>query len=344
MYGIGNVPEFADQTPITIEEARKKASLRTEQFRSKWKIKHDSHHPKYVFKEGDLVIRKIAFNDPRLIKTSPKYEGPFCLFHCTPVLAKSRLVRLLYYCLPDFVEWLGIYIGWLFNPTPDSQFKRIHEDRELDDDEKMHYLVQAMVPGSRAHRLLGAYTHTGKNYESAIGAQKGRFGDRKLLIELYLRKLIDLVVLNAHRQSANLDRLYDEISAYLQSLESLSIPSEYLEVFLFPLVESCLPTEIMQDVEQGRGDRLRALMGFVRAEIKAQQRMNISRIGVELQRTPLLDFLSGKQLKKELNLGRWRKQSREEEQFFSTKPKIHRSAHTVLCIRGAFDDSESKNL
>ncbi|UYV77680.1 K02A2.6-like [Cordylochernes scorpioides] len=79
MYGIGNVPEFADQTPITIEEARKKASLRTEQFRSKWKIKHDSHHPKYVFKEGDLVIRKIAFNDPRLIKTSPKYEGPFVI-------------------------------------------------------------------------------------------------------------------------------------------------------------------------------------------------------------------------------------------------------------------------
>ncbi|UYV63691.1 hypothetical protein LAZ67_2005321, partial [Cordylochernes scorpioides] len=34
MYGIGNVPEFADQTPITIEEARKKASLRTEQSRN----------------------------------------------------------------------------------------------------------------------------------------------------------------------------------------------------------------------------------------------------------------------------------------------------------------------
>ncbi|UYV84437.1 hypothetical protein LAZ67_X002153, partial [Cordylochernes scorpioides] len=82
MYGIGNVPEFADQTPITIEEARKKASLRTEQVRSKWKIKHDSHQPKYVFKEGDLVIRKIAFNDPRLIKTSPKYEGPFALVRC----------------------------------------------------------------------------------------------------------------------------------------------------------------------------------------------------------------------------------------------------------------------
>ncbi|UYV85025.1 hypothetical protein LAZ67_X004328 [Cordylochernes scorpioides] len=49
------------------------------QIRSRWKIKHDSHHPKYVFKEGDLVIRKIAFNDPRLIKTSPKYERPFVI-------------------------------------------------------------------------------------------------------------------------------------------------------------------------------------------------------------------------------------------------------------------------
>ncbi|UYV76801.1 hypothetical protein LAZ67_14002057 [Cordylochernes scorpioides] len=160
----------------------------------------------------------------------------------------------------------------------------------------MHYLVQAMIPGSRAHRLLGAYTHTGKNYENAIGALKGRFGDKKLLTELYLRKLINLVVLNARRQSANLDRLYDEISAYLQSLESLSIPSEYLEVFLFPLVESCLPTQILQvwqrtpeagygrddeqDVEQGKGDRLKALISFLRAEIKAQQRINFSRIGV----------------------------------------------------------------
>ncbi|UYV78566.1 hypothetical protein LAZ67_16002013 [Cordylochernes scorpioides] len=176
------------------------------------------------------------------------------------------------------------------------RFKRIHEDRELDDDEKMHYLDQAMVPGSRAPRLLGAYTHIGKKYESAIGALKGRFGDRKFLIELYLRKLINLVVLNARRQSANLDRLYDEISAYLQSLESLSIPSEYLEVFLFPLVESCLPTQILQvwqrtpeagygrddeqGVEQGKGDRLRALMGFLRAEIKAQPRIIFSRIGV----------------------------------------------------------------
>ncbi|UYV72570.1 K02A2.6-like [Cordylochernes scorpioides] len=56
MYGIGNVSEFADQTPITMEEARKKASLRTEQIRSKWKIKHDSHHPKYLFEMAHTTV------------------------------------------------------------------------------------------------------------------------------------------------------------------------------------------------------------------------------------------------------------------------------------------------
>ncbi|UYV76736.1 hypothetical protein LAZ67_14001912 [Cordylochernes scorpioides] len=147
----------------------------------------------------------------------------------------------------------------------------------------MHYLVQAMIPGSRAHRLFGAYTHTGENYENAIRALKSR-------------KLLNLVLINARRQNTILDRLYDEISADIQSLESLNIPSEYLEVFLFPLVESCLPTQILQvwqrtpeagygrdddqDVEQGKGDRLKTLMSFLQAEVKAQQRINFSRIGV----------------------------------------------------------------
>ncbi|UYV64264.1 hypothetical protein LAZ67_3000102, partial [Cordylochernes scorpioides] len=257
-------------------------------------IRAEEHDEKAVLKELESTsLYEEMYNDV-LVEINKileaKTEEKRAMSEAGSEGSRRALLRLPKMELPCFDGDLEGWISWW------SRFKRIHEDRELDDDEKMHYLVQAMVPGSRAHRLLGAYTHTGKNYESAIGALKGRFGDKKLLIELYLRKLINLVVLNARRQSANLDRLYDEISAYLQSLESLSIPSEYLEVFLFPLVESCLPTEILQvwqripeagygrddeqEVEQGKGDRLKALMGFLRAEIKAQQRINISRIGV----------------------------------------------------------------
>ncbi|UYV60482.1 hypothetical protein LAZ67_1001279 [Cordylochernes scorpioides] len=111
-------------------------------------------------------------------------------------------------------------------PNMELPFKKIHEDKDLNNDEKMHYLVQAMIPGSRAHRLFGAHTYTGENYESAIRALKNRFWDKNRTPE------------------AGYGRDDD------------------------------------QDVEQGKGDRLKALMSFLRAEVKAQQRINFSRIGV----------------------------------------------------------------
>ncbi|UYV72604.1 hypothetical protein LAZ67_10000024, partial [Cordylochernes scorpioides] len=100
--------------------------------------------------------------------------------------SRRALLRLPKMELPCFDGDLEGWISWW------SRFKRIHEDKDLDDDEKMHYLVQAMIPGSRAHRLLGAYTHTGKNYENAIGALKGSqysFIKESLAEELGLEKL-----------------------------------------------------------------------------------------------------------------------------------------------------------
>ncbi|UYV64482.1 hypothetical protein LAZ67_3000918, partial [Cordylochernes scorpioides] len=55
MYGIGNVPEFADQTPITIEEARKKASLRTEQSRSEVASADEEAARKYPEKLAKII-------------------------------------------------------------------------------------------------------------------------------------------------------------------------------------------------------------------------------------------------------------------------------------------------
>ncbi|UYV82413.1 hypothetical protein LAZ67_21001994 [Cordylochernes scorpioides] len=80
---------------------------------------------------------------------------------------------------------------------------------------------------------------------SEAGSESSRRTKLKLA-KMELPKLLNLVVLNARRQNTIIDRLYDGISAYFQSLELLNIPSEYLEVFIFPLVESCLPTEILQ--------------------------------------------------------------------------------------------------
>ncbi|UYV81493.1 hypothetical protein LAZ67_20001353 [Cordylochernes scorpioides] len=61
---------------LEVKDARNLAILRTRQHRDSWKERHDSKHLAISFEVCDLVLRRIPFNDPRLIKTSPKYEGP----------------------------------------------------------------------------------------------------------------------------------------------------------------------------------------------------------------------------------------------------------------------------
>ncbi|GFY02601.1 DUF1758 domain-containing protein [Trichonephila clavipes] len=54
------------------------------------------------------------------------------------------------------------------------------------------------------------------------------------------------------RTKTDLSTLYDELEGKLQSLESLGRPQEKYGDFLTPLVESCLPEEILMAWERKR--------------------------------------------------------------------------------------------
>ncbi|UYV83405.1 hypothetical protein LAZ67_23000904, partial [Cordylochernes scorpioides] len=77
LLGYNVQPQFADNPSTSVEDARKLAIKRTQHHREISKRRHDSRHPDIEFKVGDLVLKRIPYNDPRLIKTAPKYEGPF---------------------------------------------------------------------------------------------------------------------------------------------------------------------------------------------------------------------------------------------------------------------------
>ncbi|UYV75361.1 hypothetical protein LAZ67_12003633 [Cordylochernes scorpioides] len=72
LFGDCAIPEFSESPHFTIENARKKAIENSAKHREKWKARHDAKHPQSSFKVGDLVLRKIASNDPSMVKTSPK--------------------------------------------------------------------------------------------------------------------------------------------------------------------------------------------------------------------------------------------------------------------------------
>ncbi|GFT06869.1 uncharacterized protein TNCV_3112461 [Trichonephila clavipes] len=71
------------------------------------------------------------------------------------------------------------------------------------------------------------------------------FGQEDVLIQVYVRELLKLVLQNTEIKKVNLSSLYDKIKVQLCTLESLGVTKEKYAAMLFPLVESCLPTEIL---------------------------------------------------------------------------------------------------
>jgi len=176
----------------------------------------------------------------------------------------------------ELTEWLG---WW-------SQFEKIHKDEDLHPSDKFQYLSQSMVPGTRAEKLLQSYPQTGDNYPKVILALKDRYGDKTLLSEVYVRKLLKMVVENVGKyKEVNLPSMFDELESHLRALESLGVSADESAIFLYPLVESSLPEDVIkawqrcpssgyeEDKELKSDERLRALMKFLKSEVKGAERL-----------------------------------------------------------------------
>ncbi|GLV39325.1 hypothetical protein CBL_20414 [Carabus blaptoides fortunei] len=133
------------------------------------------------------------------------------------------------------MEWLG---WW-------AQFEKIHEDDELHDADKFPYLVMCMVPGSKAQELVDSYPQSKDNYPKVIEALQQRFGNPKLLKQVYVRDLISMIIVNKNKEKMNLASHYYKIESHLRSLESLGVTTEQMIEFLYPMVESSLPEDTL---------------------------------------------------------------------------------------------------
>ncbi|GFW41647.1 uncharacterized protein TNCV_4035621 [Trichonephila clavipes] len=153
-----------------------------------------------------------------------------------------------------------------------------------------------MEPGSKAERLVLSFPATAANYPKAIDQLKERFGREDLLVQIYVRDLLTLVMKNAAtgRAKADLPLLYDELESKLRSLESLGKTQDKYGDFLTPLVESCLPEEVLVAWERSRnhqteseGSRsLEQLMNFLRQEVKGEEMVLLARTGLTPHQNP----------------------------------------------------------
>ncbi|GBN87546.1 hypothetical protein AVEN_99033-1 [Araneus ventricosus] len=169
-----------------------------------------------------------------------------------------------------------------------SQFRKIHEDSSIPNEDKFQYLLQAVVTESRAARVVESFPATADNYPKAILQLQERFGRDDLLVQIYVRDLFSMVMKNAvtGHSKTDLPALYDELEAKLRVVESLGRTQEKYGDFLSPLVESCLPEEVLVAWERSRNHSLtvtkesrtlKQLMNFLRQEVKGEEMVYLAR-------------------------------------------------------------------
>ncbi|UYV84906.1 hypothetical protein LAZ67_X003949 [Cordylochernes scorpioides] len=191
---------------------------------------------------------EILLDDPRSTEDQINDETEQCENYCLQVRivaqkVKEYEIRLATPC-DERMSQSGTSDEWL---SWWSHFEKIHLDESLSDVDKFEYLIHSMVVGSRAHRLVTSFPLTEKNYNKVIEDLKDRVGDRDMLTELYVRKLLRLVIASVRSGKRNLAQLYDDLVAHLHSLGSLGVDTKSGGgAFLYPLVESSLLLELIK--------------------------------------------------------------------------------------------------
>lgn len=176
-------------------------------------------------------------------------------------------------------------------------FRKVHEDTDIGMADKIEYLVQSTVPGSRARHLVESFPATGENYPKIIDSLKSRFGRDDLQIEVYIRELLKLILNNAmSKGKIDISNLYDNIETQLRSLETLGIKSDKYSAMLFPLIESCLPEELLRVWQRSSTalcaeivlviksnvtleNRLKALLQFLGNKVENEERICLAAEG-----------------------------------------------------------------
>ncbi|GFT04992.1 DUF1758 domain-containing protein [Nephila pilipes] len=112
-----------------------------------------------------------------------------------------------------------------------------------------------------------------------------------LLVQIYARDFLSLVLKNATtgKNAPDLATLYDMLETKLRAFESLGRTKEKFADFLEPLVESCLPENILRAWERSRISEstddaisqrsLKKLMCFLRHEVELEEMIRLAREG-----------------------------------------------------------------
>ncbi|UYV84476.1 hypothetical protein LAZ67_X002331 [Cordylochernes scorpioides] len=181
-----------------------------------------------------------------------------------------RCTAAMHYRLPklEFKKFGGEPRGWI---TFWSQFSTIDRDPQMPPETKFQYLFQATAENSEAGEAVESFPPSADNYPKVIDYIKSHFEEDEMLVEIYVRDLLQNVLQNVRAEGkTSVVKLYDRLETQLRALETLGVARDKFAAMLYPLVESALPEDTLRVWERsqytasGRGvqDKLTQLMDF----------------------------------------------------------------------------------
>ncbi|GIY68436.1 chaperone protein ClpB 1 [Caerostris extrusa] len=140
----------------------------------------------------EVSVRKIEKD-----LTSLGKKGPYGLLASALVLLVSGIVGIWYLVLVVSVAVIGTkkFGGEIKDWLPFwGQFSKIDSDPNIDEADKLQYLIHATLPSTRARELVESFPPSKENYHKAVDSLKSRFGQVDLLVEFYVRELLKLTI------------------------------------------------------------------------------------------------------------------------------------------------------
>ncbi|UYV72138.1 hypothetical protein LAZ67_9001944 [Cordylochernes scorpioides] len=133
-----------------------------------------------------------------------------------------------------------------------SQFSTIDRDPQMPPETKFQYLFQATAENSEAREAVESFPPSADNYPKVIEYIKSRLGEDEMLVEIYVRDLLQKL---------------------LQNVRAEALPEDTLRVW-----------ERSQYTVSGRGvqDKLTKLMTFLKTEVKGESRVNMAKAAFKI--------------------------------------------------------------
>ncbi|UYV60694.1 hypothetical protein LAZ67_1001945 [Cordylochernes scorpioides] len=129
---------------------------------------------------------------------------------------------------------------------------------------------------SEVREAVESFPPSADNYPKVIEYIKSRFGEDEMLVEIYVRDLLQNVLQNVRAEGKmSVVKLYDRLETQLRALETLGVARDKFAAMLYPLVESALPEDTLRD-------KLTQLMTFLKTEVKGESRVNMAKAAFKI--------------------------------------------------------------